>query len=71
MQLLRILILLYGSGVTLLTFLSLGEYVFTETNWKDKLNLLAKRIFVVLLWPMGVFSRHGRHVLGEILKGGL
>ena len=71
MQLLRILMLIYGSGVTLLTFVSIGDYVFAETSWRGKLNLLIKRIFVVLLWPMSVFSKHGRHVLGEILKGDL
>jgi hypothetical protein len=71
MQLLKILTLLYGSGIIFLSILSLGDFLYMEDKWKDKIDLLVKRISVLLLWPVSVFSRDGRHVLIKILKGDL
>jgi hypothetical protein len=71
MQLLRILTLLYGSGIIFLSILSLGDFLYMEDKWKEKMDLLVKRIYVLLLWPVSVFSRDGRDVLIKILKGDL
>jgi|688.fasta_scaffold1083625_2 hypothetical protein len=71
MQLLKILTLLYGSGIIFLSILSLGDFLYMEDKWKEKIDLLIKRIYVLLLWPVSVFSRDGRHVLIKILKGDL
>jgi hypothetical protein len=71
MQLLKILTLLYGSGIIFLSILSLGDFLYMEDKWKEKIDLLVKRIYVLLLWPVSVFSRDGRHVLIKILKGDL
>jgi hypothetical protein len=71
MQLLKILTLLYGSGIIFLSILSLGDFLYMEDKWKEKIDLLVKRISVLLFWPVSVFSRDGRHVLIKILKGDL
>lgn len=71
MQLLKILTLLYGSGIIFLSILSLGDFLYMEDKWKEKIDLLIKRIYVLLLWPVSVFSRDGRHVLIRILRGDL